>query len=113
MESRFTIFAHDRVQMVESSEESVPIRVYRRYIDLYETTSWVPSARRSLLQAASPGSPGSRRRHHRGGERRDESSVPFSSPPGGNDREWIAGKRTYIAGNSATGLQISSPEDCS
>ena len=39
MESRFTIFAQDLVQVVETLDASAPIRVYRRFIDLFGTTS--------------------------------------------------------------------------
>jgi len=39
MGSRFTPLARDIVQMVETSEVSVPIRVYGRFIDLFAMTS--------------------------------------------------------------------------
>ncbi|PKL56470.1 MAG: hypothetical protein CVV34_07885 [Methanomicrobiales archaeon HGW-Methanomicrobiales-5] len=35
--------------------------------------------------------------------------IPFSAPPG----ETIEGRMAHVAGNSAIGLQISSPDDCS
>ena len=39
MGSRFTLLAQDIVQMVETSEVSVPIRMYGRFIDLFGMTS--------------------------------------------------------------------------
>lgn len=40
MESRFTLFAWDLVRVVETLDVSVPIRVYRRFRDLFWTTSF-------------------------------------------------------------------------